>query len=306
MIQNIRKITFFMILALCNISNGFTYQHEISAVLIFKDEGPYLKEWIEYHKLIGVEHFYLYNNGSTDNYRRILDPYIKSREVELFNASYFSPHLRKFDAIQRNAYKDAIKRSKDKTKWLLVIDSDEFVVPVKSYKLNTFLKGYENESIGGVYLWWVWFGTSNVPRIPSNRLLIETLQLNKGHIGAGKSLIRPDRVRNVINPHKCSYMKNYVCKEISYTRAQINHYWFRDEYYAYKHKWPRRKNWGLSYDNFKSMIDGANKKNQQYFKPITKYIKPLRAKIFPAKPLAQKDEIQKKQNRKDRRRSGRR
>ncbi|VFM99178.1 MAG: Glycosyltransferase family 92 [Candidatus Kentron sp. G] len=27
----------------------------------FKDENTYLREWLEYHLLVGVEHFYLYD-----------------------------------------------------------------------------------------------------------------------------------------------------------------------------------------------------------------------------------------------------
>ena len=29
---------------------------------IFKNEGKFLKEWLNYYLLAGVEHFYLYNN----------------------------------------------------------------------------------------------------------------------------------------------------------------------------------------------------------------------------------------------------
>ena len=43
-----------------------------SICAIFKDESLSIKEWIEYHKLIGVEHFYLYNNKSKDSSVSIL------------------------------------------------------------------------------------------------------------------------------------------------------------------------------------------------------------------------------------------
>ena len=35
----------------------------IAAVLIIKNEGPYLREWLEYHKFIGFEHFFIYDNA---------------------------------------------------------------------------------------------------------------------------------------------------------------------------------------------------------------------------------------------------
>ena len=57
---------FFLIFILFSSLEAKSYN--VSACAIFQNEAPYLKEWIEYHRLIGVEHFYLYNNGSTDNY----------------------------------------------------------------------------------------------------------------------------------------------------------------------------------------------------------------------------------------------
>ena len=33
---------------------------------VYRNEAPYLREWIEFHRLVGVERFFLYNNRSTD------------------------------------------------------------------------------------------------------------------------------------------------------------------------------------------------------------------------------------------------
>jgi hypothetical protein len=35
----------------------------LSICAIFRHEAPYLREWIEFHKLIGAERFFLYDNG---------------------------------------------------------------------------------------------------------------------------------------------------------------------------------------------------------------------------------------------------
>ena len=42
--------------------NPKKFKYSVSIVAIAKNEGIYFKEWIEYHKLIGIEHFYIYNN----------------------------------------------------------------------------------------------------------------------------------------------------------------------------------------------------------------------------------------------------
>ena len=39
---------------------------KIAICAIFKDEAPYLLEWLAFHRMIGVDLFVLYDNGSND------------------------------------------------------------------------------------------------------------------------------------------------------------------------------------------------------------------------------------------------
>ena len=39
---------------------------KIAVCAIFKDEAPYLLEWLAFHKMIGVDLFFLYDNDSSD------------------------------------------------------------------------------------------------------------------------------------------------------------------------------------------------------------------------------------------------
>lgn len=41
--------------------------HDIAVCAIFQNQGLYLKEWIEYHGMQGVSHFFLYDHKSTDD-----------------------------------------------------------------------------------------------------------------------------------------------------------------------------------------------------------------------------------------------
>ena len=43
---------------------------------IFRDEALYLEEWLQFHHIHGVEHFYLYDNGSADDPLGVLDPWV--------------------------------------------------------------------------------------------------------------------------------------------------------------------------------------------------------------------------------------
>jgi len=230
------------------------YKYDLSVCMIFQDEAPYLKEWIEFHQLLGVDHFYLYNNNSKDNYIEVLDPYIKNDVVELIEWPQIATSVSEWDQIQVAAYNDAFKRAKSKTKWLAIIDSDEFLFPTLENNLHKFLKKYEKQKgIGGILVSWVCFGTSWVEKIPDDKLLIETLTLC---VATGsdqfKSIFMPKRVSHVCSPHYVIYKEGYrhctpsggMPPFIEIDRIRINHYWSRDEWYLNNFKIPRRVLWG--------------------------------------------------------------
>lgn len=125
-------------------------KYNVSICAIFKNESPYLKEWIEYHRLVGADHIYLYNNNSDDSYRSVVSPYVDRGWVTLIDW----PH----DQKQMEAYIDCIKNYSHETKWLGFIDIDEFVVPKSTDSIPDFLSAYEDR--GSVLIYWKLFGTS--------------------------------------------------------------------------------------------------------------------------------------------------
>jgi Glycosyltransferase family 92 len=264
------------------------FNYELSIATIFRDEGPYLKEWIEYHKLIGVQHFYLYNHSSNDNYLDVLRPYIENNQVELIDWLTEPKNLGEWDLLQVAAYRDAIDRAKDTSKWLAIIDSDEFIVPCKNNNLIKLLKNAKKSGLGGVCLMWSFFGTSNVEKIPPEKLMIETLLYHSGPAsggklsevwssGAYKSIVQPKYVSGIGSPHYCGYKKNKNHKMLSYDLIHINHYWTRDEYYLKNFKIPRRKYWGQGETSVRSWASGMNSKKDK--NPILKFIPQLRVRM---------------------------
>lgn len=125
-------------------------KYNVSICAIFKDEGQYLKEWIEYHILIGVEHFYLYNNNSSDNYNVVLHDYIIDGSVTLIDWPY--------NQAQMEAYRDCIEKYRSESNWIGFIDIDEFVVPRKQNTITELLDDYR--IYPAVLLYWRLFGSS--------------------------------------------------------------------------------------------------------------------------------------------------
>lgn len=120
----------------------------LSLCAIVKNEAPYLPEWIEFYKLVGVEKFYIYDNESSDNTKEVLKPYIDTGDV----VYTYQPG----QAQQLVAYNDAVKKYKNETKWLGFFDLDEFVMPLSTKTIPEFLKDYEEEC--GVVIYWLVYG----------------------------------------------------------------------------------------------------------------------------------------------------
>ena len=126
-------------------------KYNVSICAIFKNEANYLKEWIEFNHLVGVDHFYLYNNNSDDNYLEIIKSYVENGLVTLIQWPY--------NQQQMQCYMSCIKEFSFETKWLGFIDIDEFVVPKTTDSIYDFLKPFEKKA-GSVNIYWRLFGTS--------------------------------------------------------------------------------------------------------------------------------------------------
>lgn len=139
-------------------------KYRVAVCAIFKDEGEFLREWLEYHLLVGVEHFYMYNNNSTDGYLAVLKPYMDQGVVSLVD---FPDHH-----AQMKAYADAIARFSGETKWLGFIDIDEFVVPLEGDDVYSVLKRFDG-SAGAVLVYWKQFGSSGLKERDPEKLVTE-------------------------------------------------------------------------------------------------------------------------------------
>lgn len=209
--------------------------YEVSICLIFKDEAAYLREWLEYHILIGVEHFYLYNNNSSDGYLEILTPYIEKNMVTLINW--------KIDYYQIGAYEHCYKNLVS-PRWLGFIDADEFInLSVDTVSsINAFLNHYN--TYPSVFVFWRIFGTSGILKEDQPKLAIEQYTSCWSHLcHVGKSFINTNyRFKNIwIHWCKAEFLDSPIFGIIDNKRflpymecfpkrnykpkAYINHYW---------------------------------------------------------------------------------
>lgn len=128
---------------------------------IFKNEAHILKEWIEHYKLHGVDHIYLINDSSTDNYIYILQPYIDSNYITLYNNNVVCNNVGR-QTILYNYY---FNKHLQDTKWFGILDLDEFLYSPQEVNLKNILKKYENEK--QLQVNWVHFGSSGYIKQPT-------------------------------------------------------------------------------------------------------------------------------------------
>lgn len=192
----------------------------ITIAAILKDE-PDIIEWIEYHKLIGIEQFYLYDNQSSDNVYEKLKPYIADGTV-----------IYRYvvgDVLQFAVYRDAIYRYQNKSKWIALIDLDEFLVPVEKDQIKDFLVDYENYP--AVAISSIEYDCNNIQSRPLHSLLIETFTgISKSCLTNPKlrikSIVNPKKIRLILNPHGHWYKNKESAVTEQYTPIPEEDLWF--------------------------------------------------------------------------------
>jgi FkbM family methyltransferase len=170
-------------------------RHQLAVAALFRNEARYLQEWIEYHRMIGVEHFWLYDDASSDGWREVLAPHLDTGLVEVID--WPVPSRNDYMRLQVEAQRDAVRRACGRARWLALIDVDEYLLPVKDDTVVSCLERHYWEA-SAVYVNWRNFGTGGVhleregPTLFSLTACAEALHPRNS---VGKSIVRPEHVR---------------------------------------------------------------------------------------------------------------
>lgn len=177
--------------------------HYLAVCAIAKDEGPYFREWIEWHRNMGVEKFYIYDNGSTDDTTAILQPYVDSGLVELIPFPG--------QKMQLAAYDHCLAHHRYDTRWLAFIDIDEFIVPLSFPSIPVYLRGLE--AYPAVEINWLIFGSNGLEEKDSRPVMerftrhsLPDHPLNH-HV---KSIVNPRRIYNMIGCHEAARIDGHA------------------------------------------------------------------------------------------------
>ena len=115
-------------------------------------ENQYIREYVEYYKLVGVTNICLYDNNKDgeDDFRDVIGDYIDSGFVILKD-------YRNRKLCQLQTYEECYEEYKDKYNWIMFFDCDEFLTfgdtkykNINQYLSEDFLELYDMIHI----IWW--------------------------------------------------------------------------------------------------------------------------------------------------------
>jgi hypothetical protein len=136
----------------------------IAVCAIFKDEAPYLLEWLAFHMLIGVDQFFLYDNGSSDGGGGLIRQSGFARNVTLIDWPDRPGQLSAYNHFRINHARLFT--------WAAFIDIDEFTMPLGGDSIRDIMLHELYKPYAAILLQWLVFGPSGHDRRPEG-LVVE-------------------------------------------------------------------------------------------------------------------------------------
>lgn len=230
----------------------------LSICAVFKNEAPYLREWIEFHRIIGVGTFYLYENGSSDDWRLAVKPYIQEGAVKIVDWSRRDRVDWRDLGWQVAAYQHFIENHRKSPDWVAFIDCDEFLFSSLSKNVLDLLEQRPFSEYGAIGVNWMCFGAGGEalfrPEPVIQRFVLRSQAMDgiNAHI---KSIVRMDcalgatrsphcfRVQGGTRGEHGEYLEGSFRFPPTHESFRINHYLTKS-----REEWDRRHLGGFRVD----------------------------------------------------------
>ena len=225
--------------------------YNLSVLTMFKNESMIIKDWFEHYIKEGIEHFYLIDNGSTDDYWDKIKIFEK-------NITLAKDSTRMASGTQTYLYnKIYLEKIKKETKWIIICDIDEYI-----YARNGNLKIMDvlnklPKNVEKIWLPWKIFGSNGNINQPEN--IIKSFTKRKieymNDKGFGKVICKTINLNNIgccghmvsLNKNNIYYNANgenldnfnLINENCNKLNLHLNHYMVMSEEYYLKIKCTR-------------------------------------------------------------------
>jgi hypothetical protein len=166
----------------------------LSAMVRVKDEARFLPEWMAYHSVLGVEHFYVYDNSSSDGLAERIAPFIEAGLVTLIGWPQ--------RPISPSADNHFLAHHATDSRWVAFLDADEFI-RMHSGDLADLLRA--NASHPALAINWRYFGSSGFDQLPPGLVIENFTAADATFDRHVKVIAQPRRIRRYRNPHNFLY-----------------------------------------------------------------------------------------------------
>jgi len=206
---------------------------DVAVMAILKDEAPYMEEWLCHHLAIGVDHFFLYDNGSSDELHEVLKPYA---DHGIVTTVYFPMR-----GLQRDANNHVVRFFGATTEWIAYVDIDEFLVPAADEPIGAIMSRFADaEQVlvsrkefcfsghrtppAGLVTERYTMVSQNVPRMGSSAILAKPIIRPAGIARVGIHSAETVNGRTVNTAAEPTSEAATVIEDPSYANLQMNHY----------------------------------------------------------------------------------
>ena len=129
----------------------------LAIAAIFKNEGPYILEWIAYHRVLGVDRFFVADNNSDDGSSELLAALDRADIIDHlpFPGTSGQPP-------QLPAYAEILRRHGGEADWIAFIDADEFLLPAAPERsLRPTITALDRQpGVGAIAVNWAIYGSA--------------------------------------------------------------------------------------------------------------------------------------------------
>lgn len=226
---------------------------------IFKNEAPYVLEWVAFHRAVGIDHFFVADNGSDDGTTAILADLAQAGVV-----THIPFPGTPGQAPQLPAYAEIMRRHGGDADFIAFIDADEFLLPTDGEtSIRPVISDLaQTPDLGAIAINWACFGSSGHEK-QSEDLVIRRFSkradqdlIQNHHY---KSIVRTTAwLRNHGTPHMFVLKPTFrlfrtdgqpvqdhvargagLSQEVCWDRIRLNHYVVKSRQEFFERKGPR-------------------------------------------------------------------
>jgi hypothetical protein len=146
----------------CLQASPVQFKHLVACTELTAAAAAAVPEWVAYHALQGVEHFYLYINDQLDQVRQQLEPLVKAGVVTVIDWEW-PPRFEGGFVFQQAEQNGCLMRQRGTSRWVLLTDVDEFIQSmVPGVTVAEFLHQHSVlDHVGALAVQSVYFGSNS-------------------------------------------------------------------------------------------------------------------------------------------------